>query len=206
LFEYAGLQYETRRDVYAPAEDSWLLVDAVAGLGDLSDRLVVEVGCGAGLALLAAVRQGARGVGVDRNPAALRLARRNAELNGLVARVGLVRGDLLSALALNRVDLLLFNPPYLPTAPEERLGDEVGLAVEGGESGDEVVLRFVTMLEAARRVDKPVPAVLLVTSSLNDRAGIRAALARAGLDQVEPLGEAASFFERLHVEHYRAGP
>jgi tRNA1(Val) A37 N6-methylase TrmN6 len=78
---------------------------------------VIEAGCGAGGALLAAAvrRPGARFVGVERDPKALALARENIALNGLEDRVEAVAGDValrFSGLGLPVFDAALANPPF----------------------------------------------------------------------------------------------
>jgi tRNA1(Val) A37 N6-methylase TrmN6 len=100
--------------------------DARAG-----DR-VLEAGCGAGGALLAAAvrRPGARFTGIERDPAALGLARRNIEANGIAGRVEALAGDVAAPfreLAVEPFDAALSNPPFFDDpaslrapAPEKR--------------------------------------------------------------------------------------
>jgi tRNA1(Val) A37 N6-methylase TrmN6 len=78
---------------------------------------VIEAGCGAGAALLAAAarRLGARFVGVERDPAALALAQDNIAANGLENRVSAVAGDVASgfhALGFAPFDAAMANPPF----------------------------------------------------------------------------------------------
>jgi tRNA1(Val) A37 N6-methylase TrmN6 len=78
---------------------------------------VLEAGCGVGAALLAAAvrRPGTRFAGVERDPAAAALARRNVELNGLSDRVEILGGDVAQGFrALGRppFDAALANPPF----------------------------------------------------------------------------------------------
>jgi tRNA1(Val) A37 N6-methylase TrmN6 len=78
---------------------------------------VLEAGCGAGAALLAAAirRPGVAFVGVERDPDALALARENITLNGLEARVQAVQGDVglrFSGLGLEHFDAVMANPPF----------------------------------------------------------------------------------------------
>ncbi|HEY3951702.1 tRNA1(Val) (adenine(37)-N6)-methyltransferase [Phenylobacterium sp.] len=85
--------------------------DAAAG------QRVIEAGCGAGGALLAAAarRPGARFLGVERDPHALSLARENIALNGLTDRVEVAPGDVglrFSGLGLPPFDAALANPPF----------------------------------------------------------------------------------------------
>jgi tRNA1(Val) A37 N6-methylase TrmN6 len=93
---------------------------------------VLEAGCGPGGALLAAAarRPGARFTGVERDPAALALARENIALNGLGERVEVVAGDValrFSGLGLEPFDAAMANPPFFDDpdslrgpAPERR--------------------------------------------------------------------------------------
>jgi release factor glutamine methyltransferase len=128
------------RGVYPPREDSLLLLPfATAARG----RSVLEVGCGAGEASLAAARAGARVVATDRNRAALEWVRDRAAEERL--RVDVVRTDL--ARGLGRFDVVLANPPYLPTPgamPGEDAGDR--LALDGGPDGARVTARLVADL------------------------------------------------------------
>ncbi|WP_309604354.1 methyltransferase [Phenylobacterium sp.] len=99
---------------YRAGVDAALLAaacDARAG------QRVIEAGCGAGAALLAAAarRPDARFVGVERDPAALALARGNIVRNGLEARVEAVAGDValrFSGLGLPAFDAAMANPPF----------------------------------------------------------------------------------------------
>ena len=86
---------------------------------------VIEAGCGAGAALLAAAmrRPGARFTGVERDPRALALARENIALNGLSDRVEAVAGDVgegFRALGLEPFDAALSNPPFFDDPAELR--------------------------------------------------------------------------------------
>lgn len=81
------------------------------------DQRVIEAGCGVGGALLAAAvrRPDARFVGLERDPAAVDLARGNVALNGLENRVQIVHGDVeqgFRALNLPAFDAVISNPPF----------------------------------------------------------------------------------------------
>jgi tRNA1(Val) A37 N6-methylase TrmN6 len=99
---------------YRAGADAALLAAACdAGEG----ARVIEAGCGAGAALLAAAarRPGARFLGVERDPAALALARENIVLNRLHDRVEVADGDVAKgfrALRQPGFDAALANPPF----------------------------------------------------------------------------------------------
>ena len=78
---------------------------------------VIDAGCGAGAALLAAAarRPGALFLGLERDEAALALARRNIEVNGLQDRATAELGDIgggFAKLGQEPFDAALCNPPF----------------------------------------------------------------------------------------------
>lgn len=126
--------------VYPIREDSILLAKSVRVK---PWELVLEVGCGLGLAAITAAREGARVAASDLNPFALREVRDRARERGIA--VDPVRTDLLEG--LGRFDVVMFNPPYLPTSPDQVDPDPWHQrAVDGGPDGLEVVRRFLAAL------------------------------------------------------------
>jgi release factor glutamine methyltransferase len=134
------LSIEDHTDVYPPAEDTFLLLES-AGPGA---RRVLEIGTGSGIIAIYCARKGAAVTATDINPQAVRLARRNAALNGVDVEV--VRADIFEGIE-GAFDTIIFNPPYLPTAPEDMTGDRwLDASVSGGPDGLDVVRRFLSGL------------------------------------------------------------
>lgn len=123
----------TPDQVYPPAEDSHLLLRAALREVRPTDR-VLEVGTGSGYVAASVLGRAANVVATDINPHAVECAR----ARGLAA----VRTDLFAGLS-GPFDLVLFNPPYLPTLPEERIDDWLEYALDGGPTGRAVIERFV---------------------------------------------------------------
>lgn len=149
------LRIKEHEEVYRPAEDSYLLLDAV----DLRDAdSFLDVGTGTGILALHAARR-CRVVATDINPHAVRLCRRNAMLNGL--RVDVVRADLLAGLR-GPFDIVAFNPPYLPLDP----GGWADRAWSGGRE-DDTIIRFLDQVQDRL---SPEGRVYLLLSSHNEAA------------------------------------
>ncbi|MFN6998739.1 peptide chain release factor N(5)-glutamine methyltransferase [Elioraea tepidiphila] len=146
-------------DVLIPRPDSETLIEAaLAALPDRpSVRRVLDLGAGSGALLLAALSEfpAAIGLGVDRSPAALAVARANAARAGLADRARFVCGHWSAALD-GGFDLVLANPPYVPS------GDIAGLEPEVREHDPRAALDGgVDGLDAYRAILADLPRILL---------------------------------------------
>ncbi|MDN7025247.1 methyltransferase [Methanoculleus sp. FWC-SCC1] len=153
--------------VYQPEADTFLLLRAALREVRPTDR-VLEVGTGSGRIAAAVLETGARVVGTDINPYAVLAARS--------CGVETVRTDLAAGFA-GPFDLVVFNPPYLPTVPEDRFDDWLEYALDGGPDGRRVIERFVRDLD---RVLAPYGRLLLLVSSLTDLDAVRELLGSYG--------------------------
>jgi len=110
------------RDGYRAGMDAALLAGACDAA---SGERVIEAGCGAGGAMLAAAirRPGVRFTGVERDAQAVALARENIALNGLEDRAEVIEADVAAgfrALELEPFDHTLCNPPFFDDPAELR--------------------------------------------------------------------------------------
>ncbi len=117
-------------EVLVPRPETELLVElALERLAGVTRPLLVDIGTGSGcIALsLADARPDAEVHATDLSPAALVVARRNAERLGLAGRVLFHCGDLLQPVASlsGRLDLVVSNPPYVPEEERAALAPEV---------------------------------------------------------------------------------
>lgn len=153
------LNHLTREDynfVYEPAEDSFLLLDALEDdLEELRRRnplICVELGSGSGINITALSKAlpSSTCIAIDINSHACRATKRTAVANG--TSVDLITGDLLTSFRESSIDLLIFNPPYVPTdslADEDAFRDPSQLDGElikswsGGQSGCDVINRLI---------------------------------------------------------------
>jgi release factor glutamine methyltransferase len=80
---------------------------------------VLDLGTGSGICAIVAARHARRVVAVDINPAAVRCATVNAQLNGVEQRIECRTGDLFAPVAGERFDAIFFNPPFASGAPSD---------------------------------------------------------------------------------------
>ncbi|MFZ4126183.1 MAG: peptide chain release factor N(5)-glutamine methyltransferase [Rickettsiales bacterium] len=133
------------KDVLTPRPDSETMIESLLKLRPEKNAplTILDLGTGTGCLLLSALHEypNARGVGVDKSDAALAVARANAERLQLSARASFIQSDWCEALDKNlRADVVLMNPPYIPTRDilvlEKDVRDyEPHLALDGGEDG-----------------------------------------------------------------------
>jgi release factor glutamine methyltransferase len=140
--EFYGRRFAVTADVLTPRPDSETLIEAVLSHVDRAAPLrLLELGVGSGcllLTLLAELPQ-TTGVGVDLSQVALAVARANAATLGVAGRGALIEGDWTSSVA-ERFDVVISNPPYIPSKALAQLDPEVSwyeprLALDGGEDG-----------------------------------------------------------------------
>ena len=130
-------------DVLSPRPDTETLLDVIVRAFPPQRAFeMIDLGTGSGAILLAALmeRAGARGVGTDISTEAIAVARENAANLDLNGRCTFIRTDWAAGFADDSFDLVVSNPPYIPTGDIPDLDPEVRehdphLALDGGPDG-----------------------------------------------------------------------
>jgi release factor glutamine methyltransferase len=156
--EFFGLPFEVSPAVLIPRPETEHLVEAVLErFSRESSPRIVDVGTGSGaiaVALAHAIPR-SRVTAVDLSSAALEVAQRNAERNGVSERVTLLQSDLLKVLESAEFEVVVSNPPYIAEGEvlePQVLNYEPRSALYAGATGLEVYERLIPQ---ARRVLKP---------------------------------------------------
>jgi protein-(glutamine-N5) methyltransferase, release factor-specific len=187
--EFMGLDFRVMRDTLIPRPDTEVLVEcavdflrtrASAGAGDLC---IADIGTGTGAIALSVLHytEGTHADAVDISSAAAAVARENAERLGLAERIDVHVGDLAAPLMGRMYDMILSNPPYIPTADIGTLMPEVRsyephLALDGGADG----------LDFYRRLMVNIPAMLRDGGAIAVEVGIGEAHDVAALMETHP--------------------
>lgn len=148
----------SHEEVYEPCDDSFALVDALlADRNNLLEHhptLCMEIGCGSGyvitsLALILGQEDsGVNYIATDINPHAVKVTSETLEAHGVGAE--LIVTDIAAGLETRlagMVDVLVVNPPYVPT-PEDEVGVEgITSSWAGGENGRSVIDRILPVAD-----------------------------------------------------------
>ena len=173
---------------YEPREDSFLILEALAE-SSLHGLRILDMGTGSGILAAYCARRGADVTASDIDIEAIRALQLTSDRMGIMIK--LVTCDLFSQIP-ERFDIVVFNPPYLPSST---IGDRT---IDGGRGGTEVISRFLGEL-AQHLVENGRG--MLVVSSLNDPERLMMRYPDLILKTVR---ERSLFFERLYVLEARA--
>jgi len=188
--EFYGRTFGISPATLDPRPDSETLIDHTLKLVTLEGwqsraLRILDVGTGSGCLLLTLLAElpGAFGVGTDVSVAALETARANAVRLGLARSAGWLAGDLVAAVR-GPFDILISNPPYIPSLeiaqvePEVREHDPL-LALDGGADG----VAFFRRLSAS--VEEIVPdGWIVLETGYNQTDAVATLLAAQGLREI----------------------
>jgi len=145
--EFMGLEFCVEEGVLIPRPDTEILIEKILDFVDENTRYnIVDIGTGSGAITvsLAQFIKKAYIYSIDISKKALEVAMKNAYNHGVMSRISFLSGDLFEPLEnidiKGKVDILVSNPPYIPTEEIERLQVEVSkyepiIALDGGNDG-----------------------------------------------------------------------
>jgi release factor glutamine methyltransferase len=184
--EFWGLPFALSPATLVPRPDTETVVEAaLAVIGETRRRealRIADLGTGTGAILLALLHEwpNATGLGTDIDPQAIETARTNARALGLEGRAQFRLADFADDLG-ERFDLVVSNPPYIPTHDIAGLQREVRdhdphRALDGGADG----------LDAYRALARQAPhllrdgGILIVEIGIGQAAAVEAILSASG--------------------------
>jgi len=164
--EFWSLRFAVSPATLDPRPDSETLIEAAiswASRNAVKGRplRLLDLGTGSGCLLLALLSElpKAQGIGIDINPDALATAKRNATSIGLGDRVAFTEHSFADDLgSLGDFDVILSNPPYIPTGEIDELAVDVKSfdpfwALDGGADGMACWTQLLPRLAAVLAVD-----------------------------------------------------
>ena len=161
---YDDLRFEIWEDVYEPAEDTFLIADALKQVVQ-SRNAVLDIGTGCGILAIIAAKKTDKVVAIDANPHAVECSKHNVENNNVAHKIDVRQGNLFDPVRkAEKFDIIVFNAPYLPSSPEE---EQTWLerAWAGGPRGRRLIDQFIAK---APEYLKKEGKILLVQSNFAD--------------------------------------
>lgn len=186
MYEVKGAKISTGNDVYAPAEDTILAAEVLLRNIRGNGLRVAEIGTGTGaLGIIAAMDKRVASVSMsDVSDDALECAKENARLNGVEGKCTFVKSNLFENIN-GGLDIILFNPPYLPDDGEVKSGKSWW---SGGPTGIELTKLFIE--QAAKHLNGN-GIIIIVESSLSDSKALH--------DFIDSKGFRVSDSEKAHI-------
>ena len=170
--------------IYSPEEDTFLLLRVIKKYA--VDK-VLEIGTGSGLLALELEQNNRLVVGVDLDFNALNKLRISIAKKKTGSKINIICCDSASPFRDDVFDLVVFNPPYLPS---EKVND---IAIDGGPSGIEI---SKTWLKDTSRILRKDGRIVFLSSSISDVNGLFAYSRKLGF-KVNVLKSKRFFFEEL---------
>lgn len=164
-FTYNDLKIEIHPEVYDPAEDTFIILENIEL--NKSD-CVLEIGTGCGIIALECAKRVCNVIATDISPFAINCAKRNyiKNKNLLNANIEFRQGDLFSVIEnKEEFDVIIFNPPYLPTNSNKKIKSWLNFAFDGGKDGIATTKRFLN--EVIRYLNKIGKAYFIFSSYSN---------------------------------------
>ena len=182
--EFFGLPFEVNPAVLIPRPDTELLVELA--LERMAPRAkVLDMGCGSGAiaVALAHSRPDAAVCALDVSAAALEVARRNADANGV--RVDFIRSDWYAALQTECFDVIVSNPPYIASGDPHLVQGDLRFEPAGALTDHADGLAALRNIVAGAAPHLAPGAWLLLEHGYDQAAAVRALLAGAGYSDTQ---------------------
>lgn len=140
--EFMKLKFLVNKNVLIPQPDTEILVgEAIEILQNIQNPIVLDLCTGSGAIAIAIAKyvQNVKIYATDISEDALEIARQNAKLNGVANNIKFIESDLFEELKDMKFDVIVSNPPYIPTMGIKKLPKDVQnepkIALDGGKDG-----------------------------------------------------------------------
>lgn len=140
--EFMKLNFLVNKDVLIPRQDTEILVEEVINIAEkIPNPVILDLctGSGAIAVSLAKYIKNSKIYASDISKNALRLARENAKLNGVLNNIEFIESNLFDKIKDLKFDIIVSNPPYIRTDEIKTLNidvrNEPKLALDGGKDG-----------------------------------------------------------------------
>lgn len=190
--EFYGMNFTVASDVLIPRPETELLVDyAIKHLAGKNESFVADIGCGSGIIAICIAKlvPNSSVIATDISDKALEIASLNARKLG-VDNISFYLGDLIKSLHKQKYDIILSNPPYIPTDELSNLQPDIinyepHIALNGGFDG----LKFYRKLTAVAPEHLKSSGILAVEIGIDQSNQVFEMFSGAGFTNIEILND-----------------
>ena len=140
--EFMKMKFVVTKDVLIPQPDTEILVEEVIKIGNrLQNPMILDLCTGSGAIAVSLAKNlpNVKIIATDISKKAIEIAKYNAKLNGVINNIDFVESNLFDKLKNLKFDIIVSNPPYVPTGEIKKLPKDVRqepiLALDGGKDG-----------------------------------------------------------------------
>ncbi|NLZ53512.1 MAG: peptide chain release factor N(5)-glutamine methyltransferase [Thermoanaerobacteraceae bacterium] len=198
--EFYGLNFYIKRGVLIPRpETEFVVEEALNTAGTITNPVIADLCCGSGAisVAIAVNNKKAKVYAIEISDVACEVARRNINAHDVQDRVLLLKGDLWMPLEQSKIkelDIIVSNPPYIPTQELKSLPNDVKnepqLALDGGSDGLEFYRRIIP--RAPEFLKKPGGRIIFEIG-WDQASDVKDILEKSGFKQIKVRKDYADF-------------
>lgn len=140
--EFMKINFVVTKDVLIPQPDTEILVEEVIKIAKtIENPIILDLCTGSGAIAISLAKYipNAKIVATDISKKALEIARQNAKFNGVLNNIEFIESNLFDKIKNQKFDIIVSNPPYIPTGDIKTLPKDVRqepqIALDGGNDG-----------------------------------------------------------------------
>lgn len=142
LQEFMKLNFFVNKNVLIPRQDTEILVEEVINIAKKLDKIeILDLCTGSGAIAVAIAKyvENSKVTAVDISAEAIEVAKKNAKFNGVFKKIEFIESDMFKKLKDRKFDIIVSNPPYVPTDDIKFLPKDVRnepiISLDGGKTG-----------------------------------------------------------------------
>ena len=147
--EFWSLKLNIDKNVLIPRPETEILVEYLVKYFKDSNPFILDIGTGSGCIIISLLQElkRSKGIAIDISNKALKIAKKNAQLNGFCKRVKFINSSI-NNFNNSKFDLIVSNPPYIERHQIKNLSEDIKnfepkIALDGGNDGLDVIKKVI---------------------------------------------------------------
>ena len=147
--EFWSIKFDVNKNVLIPRPETEILVESLVKQHKFNNSYILDIGTGSGCIIISLLKElkKSKGVAIDISDKALKIAKKNSQLNGTFNRIKFINSSICN-LNNYKFDLIVSNPPYIASHQLKNLDEDIKnfepkIALDGGNDGLDVVRKVI---------------------------------------------------------------